>query len=188
MRLSSTITIAALLLCSGAAQSRDITAKQGRVTSAYTDLNLRRCRSLTYQQEGESASWRCPGYRGVPLFVLTGDGRYDIDAGRDNGTWESVPPFNDFGPRVEWRLRGGRPFAIIYRLSLAQDENSEWSRSVLGVETVGGNRPGCLIAWVDAATPDANAVARREADQRGSSFRCGRDEPRLIRNAAPELR
>jgi len=127
-------------------------------------------------EEGASVFWRCPGHAGVPLFVAASDDRYDVDAGTDNGVWESSGRFSNVGPRVEWRLRRGRPFAIIYRLRLSGDGGPE--ASLLGVETIGRRgAPGCLVAWIDGRLPDANALARARTDARAASFRCGRDEP-----------
>ena len=60
----------------------------------------------------ESRCW----HTGVPLYLNTGDDRFDLDAGVDNERWESLAPLNSLGPNVEWRLHGGRPVAIIYRL------------------------------------------------------------------------
>jgi hypothetical protein len=149
------------------------------ITSAYTNLDIDRCRELRRVEEGGSVEWSCPGYGGIPLWVAVGDERYDIDARRSNGAFESTSPFNEPGDRVEWRLRGGRPFAIIYRLRLFGDEARP--RSQLAVKSVGqGRRQGCLVAWVDAAAPNANALAREQADRHAATFRCGRDTPRRI--------
>jgi hypothetical protein len=145
-------------------------------TSVYTPLAVARCRVLRRDEESESVSWRCPGHAGIPLFVATGDGRFDVDAGVDNGRWESLSPFNQLGPRVEWRLRGRRPVAIIYRYFVTVPEQAPYSR--LAVESVGrAGRPGCLIALIDGALPNANGLARAEADRRAESFRCGVDSP-----------
>lgn len=133
------------------------------VTSAYTPIDLERCTLLEEVEEGAGALWRCPGLGAVSLFVATGDGRFDIDAGIDNGQWESLMPFNRPGPQVEWRLRGGQPFAIIYRL--LWDDGQDGRGSTLIVETIGReDRPGCEVARIEGAIPNANAVARRRAD------------------------
>ena len=138
-----------------------------RVTSTYTILDPRRCRTLEVIPEGESVRMRCPGLAGIPLFVNEGDGRSEIDAGYDDGQWESLPAFNTIGDRVEWRLSGGRPFAIIYRLRVAATEGTA-AGSALIVESIGRRgAPGCRIGVVDGALPDANvrarALARRPA-------------------------
>jgi hypothetical protein len=145
-------------------------------TSVYTNLDVGRCRVLERIEEGESVSWRCPGHAGIPLFVSTGDGRYDVDAGVDNGEWEALGGFHTLGPRVEWRLRAGRPIAIIFRYIQAGPDQPPGTR--LAVESIGrAGRPGCLIAMIDGAWPNANALARERADRRAEYFRCGTDTP-----------
>jgi opacity protein-like surface antigen len=173
---------AALVMSAAAGAAADQPRGKGqgpRPGSAYSTVDLERCRLIDAIEEGDSAHWRCAGHGGVALHVLAGDGRFDVDAGADNGEWESLTPFNNPPERVEWRTRGGRPFAIIYRLRMATEE--ERGRTVLGVESISqGARRGCLIAWIDGSTPDANAVARRIADERALRFRCGRDEAARI--------
>lgn len=159
------------------------------VASAYTDLNLSQCQTTSEVQEGDSMSWRCPGLGDVPLFVSTGDLRYDIDAGVSNDNFQTLPPFNENPTRIEWRLRDNRPVAIIFRLTLATNEQAEWS-TALGVATVGmAGKPGCTIAWVDGNVPDANDVARRIADERAATSRCDGGDPDMIhRNNVPAPR
>lgn len=138
-------------------------AKGPAITSAYTDLNLDRCKQLEHGEEGDWSVWRCPGIAGVSIYIESGDGRYDIDAGtRDKDElWSG--PFDDIQKRVEWRLKGGKPFALIYRLTIATPEPPRTSR--LLVEKVGrGSAPGCRTADIPGATPDANRVARQAAD------------------------
>jgi|SRR5205085_4706268 len=155
-----------------------LAALAGAPTSAYTQLNLDNCEILTVghasQGEGDWSVRRCPGRSGVNLIVNEDDARFDVDAGVDNGEWESPAPLNQLGPQVEWRLEGRRPFAIIYRYTIA--EAMRGGRSMLAVESIGRTgRPGCLVALItgDAA---ANARARQIADTRARTFRCGRDQ------------
>jgi len=140
-------------------------------TSVYTPLDIDRCTLIEEIEEGAGASWRCPGRSGITLFVTTGDARFDVDAGVDNQQWESLMPFNRPGPQVEWRLRRGRPFAIIYRLIWNDGEGGTGSSLI--VETIGRRgAPGCEVARIDGATPDANATARARADAIRPNFRC----------------
>jgi hypothetical protein len=153
-----------------------LAALAGAPTSAYTQLNLDNCEiySVAHAGEGDWSNRRCPGRNGVTLFVNEDDARFDVDAGVDNNVWESPSPLNELGPQVEWRLEGGRPFAIIYRYSIA--EAAAGGRSMLAVESIGrAGRPGCLVALI-TATPAANARARQIADTRARTFRCGRDQ------------
>ena len=146
------------------------------ITSRYTMLDLRRCRTLEIVPEGESIRRRCPGLAGISLFVNEGDGRSEIDAGFDDGEWESLPAFNTIGDRIEWRLAGGRPFAIIYRLRVAPSPEHA-AGSTLIVEAIGhgARAPGCRLGVVDGALPDANARARELADRSASGARCSPD-------------
>jgi hypothetical protein len=140
------------------------------VTSAYTPLDIDRCTLLEEIEEGAGALWRCPGRGAIALFVATGDGRFDVDAGVDNHQWESLGPFNRPGPQVEWRLRGGRPFAIIYRL--LWEDGVGGSGSFLIVETIGRTgQPGCEVARIEGG-PNANARARARADAIRPRHRC----------------
>jgi hypothetical protein len=135
-------------------------AKEATVTSAYTKLDLDRCKEIGHGEEW--ASWRCSGYRGIPLFVQNGDERYDVDAGSEDVADLFAPKFDYPGSTVEWRLNRGKPFAIIYRLASASRDEPKSSRLI--VETIGGRSPGCRIASIDGSLPDANALARRAAD------------------------
>jgi len=144
-------------------------------SSAYTPLVLDRCRVIERIEEGESVRFLCPGHAGVPLYVNAGDGRFDLDAGVDNEEWESLNPFNHLGPRVEWRMRGRVPVAAIYRVIV--DAPESMVRSALVVESIGRpGRPGCLTAVINGALPNANALARADAD-RAAAHRCGTQAP-----------
>jgi hypothetical protein len=159
-------------LCGLAALSAAPAAAQ-TLTSRYTMLDYHRCRTLEVIPEGESVRLRCPGLAGIPLFVNEGDGRAEIDAGVDDGQWESLPAFNTIGDRVEWRLSGGRPFAIIYRLRVAASQEQP-AGSTLIVEAIGHGpgAPGCRIGTVDGALPDANVRARALADRQARNPHC----------------
>lgn len=153
-----------------------LAALAGAPTSAYTQLNLDNCEILTVAHAGEG-DWsvrRCPGRNGIALMVNEDDARFDVDAGVDNGEWESPSQLNELGPQVEWRVEGGRPFAIIYRYTIA--EAMPGGRSMLAVESIGRTgHPGCLVALI-AGDAAGNARARQIADARARTFRCGRDE------------
>jgi hypothetical protein len=141
--------------------------------SVYTDLDLDKCEMLELIEEGESVRWRCPGHATIALLVSSGDGRFDIDAGIANDEWETLGQFNNPGPRVEWRMDGRVPIAIIFRLVSADPERPG---GALFVETIGrAEAPGCTVAVIDSAVRDANAVAREMADRRAPRFRCGVD-------------
>jgi hypothetical protein len=152
-----------------------LAALAGAPTSAYTALDLDHCEILTVAHAGEG-DWmirRCPGRNGIDLIVNEDDARFDVDAGVDNGEWESPTPLNELGPQVEWRSEGGRPFAIIYRYTIS--EAMPGGRSMLAVESIGRTgHPGCMVALIPG-TAAGNARARQIADTRARTFHCGRD-------------
>ena len=144
--------------------------------SVYTPLDLDRCTIVEERPDEEGFTrWRCPGHGAIPVFVSSGEGRFDIDAGLDSGEFEFFSNLNRPAPRLEWRMRGNVPVAIIYRLFIEPFQSAPGS--VLIVKTIGGaGRPGCRIATIDGTLPDANALARAAAD-RAPRFRCGVDQP-----------
>ena len=152
-----------LLIASAVASA----APQPAVTSAYTTLDLGKCTIVAEDKETRQfATWRCKGYGGVPLFVQIDDERFDLDAGQvdQDGLWSDT--FDEQPRTVEWRLNKGKPFAIIYRLTVANSDVPKTSR--LKVESVGNLKDkakfGCRIADIDGAAPRANELARAAAD------------------------
>lgn len=154
----------------------------GGHASAYSDFDLETCRVTGENPEGASVDYACPGRGGVPVFVHLGDGRFDLDAGVANEEFMTIGAFNDIGDQLEWRMRDGAPFAVIFRyLDVAPQGEG---RTVLAVEKIGrAGAPGCRVAQIAGDTPDANARAREIADTRAAAFRCGTDEARIVGNA-----
>lgn len=157
-------------------------ADAGGYSSVYTDFDLEACRVTGESTEGASVDYACPGRADVPIFVHLGDGRFDLDAGVDGGEFMTIGAFNELGERLEWRTKDGVPVAVIFRYRDVTPQGE--GRTVLAVEKVGqAGAPGCRVAQIAGDTPDANDVAREIADTRAESFRCGRDEARIVGNA-----
>ncbi len=151
-------------------------------SSAYTRLDLESCRVIAQNRdEGGWVALRCAGYGGIPLFVTEGDLRFDVDAGVANDQFATLATFNTLGDTVEWRMRDGKPFAVIFRYNDDALETPE--RSVLAIEKIGtSGAPGCRVAQIAGDTPRANRRARQIADRDAASFDCSK-EPRYIGNA-----
>jgi hypothetical protein len=147
--------------------------------SVYTPLDLSACQTL--ESFGDGGRYRCPGLDGLPVFVSEGDLRFDVDYGTANESFDGFGAFNDIGKTIEWRLRGGKPFAAIlrYSLDIAGEDGEMRKGSVLQVSKIGTEgRPGCAVAYVDAvANKNANGLARDTADGAVRGFRCGTDTP-----------
>lgn len=158
---------------------------QSGFVSAYTDLDLDQC--LVLEADDFGASWACPGYKGYPLKVEEGDLRFSLSYGfnpdENNAGFQTLPPFNRLGEKLEWRLSNasGRwfPIATIVRYHTADPETGEDKGQVLVVSQIAeGN--SCHIAYVDArANENANELARQAADNAGD-FDCLTDEVEII--------
>lgn len=175
------MAMVSILLAAAAAPAQ---AQSGFV-SAYTDINLDDC--LVLEADDFGASWSCPGYRGYPLMVQEGDLRFSLRYGfnvdRNKGGSQTLPPFNNLGAKLEWRLSNamGRwfPIATIVRYHTADAETGENSGEVLVVTQL-KDGDTCHIAYVDAkANANANELARQAADKAGD-FDCALDEVEII--------
>lgn len=158
------------------------TPDAGGYASAYTDFDLEACRVTGENPEGASVDYACPGHAGVPVFVHLGDGRFDLDVGVDGEEFTTIGAFNELGERLEWRMKDGTPFAVIFRYHDVAPQSD--GRTVIGVEKIGREGElGCRVAQIAGDTPDANRAAREIADTRAEDFRCGADEMRVVGNA-----
>ena len=125
--------------------------------SAYTTLDLEECAVLATYEVG--AEFECPGYRGLAVFVSDGDARMEADFGVPNEAFESFSAFNGVGDTIEWMLDdNGNPYATALRYLIDVDGRSAEALVVSRIGTA--NKAGCVVAVVDAATEQANGVAR----------------------------
>lgn len=181
LKVNSLLTISALmsLFATGAGPAYAATM------STYTDIDLDEC--LVLDADDFGASWACPGYRGYPLMVQEGDLRFSLRYGfnidKNNAGFQTLPPFNELGSRLEWRLSNasGRwmPIATIVRYHTADPETGVNKGQVLVVTQLQeGNT--CHIAHIDAlANDNANELARQAADKAGD-FNCMTDAVEVV--------
>ncbi|WP_342643409.1 hypothetical protein [Rhodoligotrophos ferricapiens] len=171
------------------------------IESAYTDLDLERdCTVLSSaESNGEDGDWRnlvCSGYKGYPVFVYYGDSReslfYGFPPAGAEPRWESFSRFNHTGGKIEWRIERQNdreiPFATIHRWFVADSWNPVKPVEVLVIEKVGqvDRGQGCAVGYVVATeNRAANAEARRIADEKARTFRCGIDQPAIGTGIVP---
>jgi len=165
-----------------------LAAAASGITSAYTDLDIDKCKLVNQSQgEGEWAEWQCPGLKGNFVRVSEDDLRYTVSYGRDAehqcAAQQTFGKFNYLGPRIEWRLESGRPFATILRWYQSSDEvKTNWL-----VVTKYDGIEACHVAYVDPALPNANAVARQKADDIARAFNCSNDKPQIVSQKTIQL-
>lgn len=147
-----------------------VAADTGEISSVYTSLAEADCRVTKSDEESGSSTSRCPGVAGHELDLHDGDARVSIDIITPDGKehplnyWSVITQgFSSPGPRAEWRMRGGRPIALIVRVNASEDpEDSTRQTSYLAVAKITPNEI-CVTDRIDPA-PDANEAARRAAD------------------------
>ncbi|WP_420130033.1 hypothetical protein [Longimicrobium sp.] len=146
-------------------------ADTGAISSVYTSLSEEDCRMTSMDEESGSSSSRCPGTAGYALNAHDGDARISIDVVAPDGKvhelnyWGVITHnFSSPGPRAEWRMRGGRPIALIVRVNASEDPvDSSRLTSYLAVAKI-TPRQACVTDRI-APSPTANEQARAAADR-----------------------
>ena len=184
-----------LLLSSGALAAEPF-------TSAYTSFDTAKCPHQPGSDEEDYGTWRCPGYRGLPVRLAAGDQRMFVSFGKasanDIAANETFTGFNSaYQGTVEWRLAAGeqQPFATILQWQVMTEADhksdakgpSPASGRVLVVTRLGKDGT-CHLGYVDArANAGANGLARKIADEHARSFHCGKDKPIVLGAVSPGL-
>jgi hypothetical protein len=163
--------------------------------SSYTALNLEKCRHAEGNANEDYGIWRCEGYRGIPVYVMAGDQRsymsYGLNAKTEPAAKQTLAAFNSEGKTIEWRLDRSasgamKPFATIVRWNTTVSSGAEAVRGQVLIVTRLAPGAICHIGYVDArANADADALARRIADENARNFRCGTDNPITLGNTGP---
>jgi hypothetical protein len=155
------------------------------ITSLYSDLDLKQCRQLAlFEDEGDGGEWSCPGITDYDVRVWEGDLRSYVGFGKGAPahctSMQTFGAFNSLGPRVEWRMKDGKPFATILRWFTETNTDGNQEKQNWLVVTKLADKDACHIAYVDTKYADANEVARQRADERATSFDCTRDMPEIF--------
>lgn len=148
------------------------TAAASQNKSVYTNLTEKTCRTI--EADAEGAGWYrglCAGAGGYRLELLEGDLRQSINVvapdrkKHELELWTNVSSaFSSLGEKAEWRVRNGRPYALIVRFNASTSaENPQQIVSYLVVVKISA-RTVCLTDIVKPAK-DQNAAARRLADE-----------------------
>lgn len=160
-------------------------------TSDYTTYNLDRCENhdLPPSEWNPHHQWSriCKGYKGAAQYQIqweAEEGNSYIAFGPNNYRicWGPVT----FGrgtdplPKVEWRLRNGRPIASIQRW---QYDGKTFYRTPIKswlVVTKLDKTTSCSMAYIEAGYPSANAKARAVADDLADDFACAKDSAKVF--------
>jgi hypothetical protein len=160
-------------------------------SSSYTSAAPKDCRTVGKPENG-STTQVCPGKSGLVVVISEDDLRQTVSVGPNRAAAAKEPaaeawfaPFNSTAATVEWRAVDGKPFAIIQRWLIADNDaldktGSPTSKPMLAVTRLPPG-PVCHVAYVDGqANRNANELARQAADEFARDFKCGKDEVKVI--------
>jgi hypothetical protein len=160
-------------------------------SSSYTSSAEKDCRTIGKSKD-VSTKQVCPGKSGLVVLISEDDLRQTVSVGPDHVAAAKEPaaetwfaPFNSTGQTVEWRAVDGKPFAIIQRWLIADNNDTDKAGSPISKPMLAVTRlpPGsvCHVAYIDGqANRNANELARQAADEFARDFKCGKDEVKVI--------
>ena len=137
--------------------------------SVYTSTKTSSCRTISSNpDEGGSYEGECLGAGGYKIRLLEGDIRQTINVITpakkkfELNFWGFYGGFSFVGEKIEWRMNGKVPVAMIVRYNVAGSDDTQKSTSYLMVAKVGA-KSSCVT---DVIMPGAkqNEEARVSAD------------------------
>jgi hypothetical protein len=187
------LLLTVLACAAGAASSLLAPANAQTFSSSYTSTAPKDCRVIGKPSELDGSTTQvCPGKAGLVVLVSEGDLRETVSVGRNQAAAAKEPaaqawfgPFSSTTNTVEWRAADGKPFAIIQRWHIADNDDPDKEGGPIAKPMLVVTRlpPGaaCHVAYVDAqANPNPNELARKAADELARNFTCGKDEVKVI--------
>jgi hypothetical protein len=162
-------------------------------SSSYTSTAPKDCRTIGKPRDLDGGTTQvCSGKSGLVVLISEDDLRQTVSVGPNRVAAAKEPaaeawfaPFNSTAHTVEWRAVDGRPFAIIQRWLIADNNDldktgSPTSKPMLAVTRLPPG-PVCHVAYIDGqANRNANELARQAADEFARNFKCGKDEVKVI--------
>lgn len=180
-------SLSAALILIGAATIA-VAEPVGSVYSSTADKDCRKVSSTKVGQDELGSAHICRGPAGFKVIKSEHDLRETITAGRTAAIASDQPaaaqgfgPFNSTTNTIEWRLSAGKPFAMIQRWHIADnddpDKNGRPNTKQMLVVTRLAPGAACHVAYIDVtANPAANELARKAADEIARGFDCSKDK------------
>jgi hypothetical protein len=162
-------------------------------SSSYTSTAPKDCRTVGKPNDPNGSTTQvCPGKSGLIALISADDLRETVSVGPNHAAAAKEPaaeawfaPFNSTAPTVEWRAMDGKPFAIIQRWLIADNDHPDKTGSPTTKPMLAVTRlppgPVCHVAYIDGqANRNANELARQAADEFAFDFKCGKDEVKVV--------
>jgi|GEM_PF-6104555 len=151
------------------------------VTSTVSEFSSDTCPQVAKQDGEFLGGWLCT--EGQPMSIYFAE--IDLHQMTAFGTGaihhcasrQTINGFNYADTSIEWRMKGGKPFAALqsWHVWWDADQRAEAKPFIVVTKIEAGN--SCRVATVNAALTGAMTLARRIADQRSQSFDCFKDVP-----------
>jgi hypothetical protein len=162
-------------------------------SSSYTSTAPKDCRTIGKPRDLDGGTTQvCPGKSGLVVLISEDDLRQTVSVGPTHTAAAKEPaaeawfaPFNSTAHTVEWRAVDGRPFAIIQRWLIADNNDPDKTGSPTTKPMLAVTRlppgPVCHVAYIDGqANRNVNELARQAADEFARDFKCGKDEVKVV--------
>jgi hypothetical protein len=137
--------------------------------SIYTSTKTSACRTIRSTSEGTgSYVGECRGVGGYKVRLIEGDIRQTLDIITparkkfELNFWNIFGSFSTIGEKIEWRVKGSVPVALIARYNVSDPEDPQKNTSYLMVSKIG--RTISCVTDVVEPDPEQNERARRLAD------------------------
>ena len=145
-------------------------AASAQIRSVYTTTKSELCRTIeSTADEGGSYEGECPGVGGYKVRLLEGDIRQTLNIVTpakktfELNFWSFFGGFSAIHTKIEWRVKGTVPIALIARYNVARSDDSQKSDSYLMVSKI-GKTGSCVVGTVGAGAKQ-NEEARAMADK-----------------------
>jgi len=158
--------------------------------STYTSIAANRCKKTVDLRIGKieyAVSRICAGAAGYKVYVDEEDLRETLTIGKSRKQALKEPAATIITATgavtedaIAWRIAKAAPFAVIVGWSFADQEHLDLKGGPNSARLLAVIRlppgPICTVAYIDrAANPNANALARKAADEIARTFKCGAD-------------
>lgn len=158
-----------------------VAASPASAESFYTTLDFDQCTVLSTDEEAGGAELRCKGYGGFDVYVSDFDARMSVDFGEPDHRFETFSAFNSVGNTIEWLADADGVQATVLRHFI--DVDGRKAQALVASKVGVPGAPGCVVGIVDAATEQANGVARGLAAM-AKLFDCGSDPVVIVPGAS----
>ena len=137
-----------------------------QIKSVYTSLDEKHCRKMKNGSDNVIYNGRCPGVGGYKIAVAASEEHQWAEliapSGKKFDVSISPVAYDSLGRTAEWRVKNGKPIALIIRFDLRDEFGGKVSRSLLAVSKI--SRTKACVTNVVEPSKTQNSEARKFAD------------------------